>query len=309
MSETVGTSGSPAASSGPSSRGRRGGRGRGRGGGRGRGRGRVRPITVPRSSENPSENGHHVGLQQRISTFTQALLASDPVIPGLDQTVIIPPRRLHLTLGVMSLDRPSSSEQSQSSQRPKTLESAKALLDELKPRVMEILAGEKLRVGLKRVDIMRPDRGDLERAHVMWVGPSHEDEDAKRLKKVSNFLSEEFKKAGLIIDDKRPLKLHTTIVNTIYRKPRGKGRTPFSYAAIIASEAFRAVERPPEAAAAVIVSEMNVSTSSTREKTRGRAPLHVDFGDWDVDEIQICEMGSHGPEGEYVCVGKISLRS
>ena len=38
-----------------------------------------------------------------------------------------------------------------------------------------------------------------------------------------------------------------------------------------------------------------------------RGPVNVDFGTWDIDEVQICEMGSEGPEGEYVCVGKIPL--
>jgi activating signal cointegrator complex subunit 1 len=36
-------------------------------------------------------------------------------------------------------------------------------------------------------------------------------------------------------------------------------------------------------------------------------PVRVDLGTWDVDELQICEMGSHGPEGEYVCVARIAL--
>lgn len=50
---------------------------------------------------------------------------------------------------------------------------------------MEILGQERLRVSLRCMDIMKPERQDLERAHVMWVGPSHDGEDAKQLKKVS----------------------------------------------------------------------------------------------------------------------------
>lgn len=45
-----------------------------------------------------------------------------------------------------------------------------------------------------------------------------------------------------------------------------------------------------------------------------RAPLvsdsgavKVDFGTWDVGEIQICKMGSFGREGEYVSCGGVSL--
>ena len=43
-----------------------------------------------------------------MSTFTDALLAAEPAIPGLDATVVVPARRMHFTLGVMSLDREGS---------------------------------------------------------------------------------------------------------------------------------------------------------------------------------------------------------
>jgi activating signal cointegrator complex subunit 1 len=33
----------------------------------------------------------------------------------------------------------------------------------------------------------------------------------------------------------------------------------------------------------------------------------IDLGEWEVDEIQICEMGSHGAEGEYVSCGGIRV--
>jgi hypothetical protein len=36
-------------------------------------------------------------------------------------------------------------------------------------------------------------------------------------------------------------------------------------------------------------------------------PVLVDFGTWDVDELQICKVLDDGPRGEYVCVEKISL--
>ena len=118
-----------------------------------------------------------------MSAFTEGLLASSPAIPGLDESIVISPRRLHLTLGVMSLtDAP---EASSSATHPRTVEAALALLVQLRPQIMDILNGEELRVTLQRADIMRPERGDLERAHVMWVGPPLEGEDAARLKHVA----------------------------------------------------------------------------------------------------------------------------
>lgn len=67
-----------------------------------------------------------------------------------------------------------------------TLEEACSVLESLRKNVMELLGGERLRVGLERMDIMRPDRGDASRAHVMYVGPISDSEDAKRLKAVGS---------------------------------------------------------------------------------------------------------------------------
>ena len=51
-----------------------------------------------------------------------------------------------------------------------------------------------------------------------------------------------------------------------------------------------------------------IATSrSTSSRDRQKDVVQVDFGTYDVDEIQICEMGSHGPDNEYVSCGGIVL--
>lgn len=176
-----------------------------------------------------------------MSAFRQALLEHSPKIPGLEERILISPRRLHLTLGVMNLtesvDPDAKREPGSSSSRlvqddktdtpaatdVHTVQSAIDFLHRLKPRITEELGGGNLRVGLKLMDIMRPDKGDLTQAHIMWTGPSYEDEHAKRLKRVcgaccasglcpacadgyTEFVHKEFKNAGLVVDDRRPLK-------------------------------------------------------------------------------------------------------
>ena len=139
--------------------------------------------------------GHHPELRARMSNFTQSLLNS--AIPGLDKTIIIPARRLHLTLGVMSLTEVAQvnpnvpkhvgvpTNVNEPAPRPRTLATAIALLNELRPRITAIIQGRPLTASLRLVDIMRPDNGDLERAHVMWAGPSYQDEEGIRLKRVA----------------------------------------------------------------------------------------------------------------------------
>lgn len=90
---------------------------------------------------------------------------------------MIPPRRLHFTLGVMSLDVDK--------EKQRTLEMAKNVLQELRPKILEILGGEKLVVRLDRMDILKPERGRRERANVMWIGPSLESESATKLRRVA----------------------------------------------------------------------------------------------------------------------------
>lgn len=311
---------SPSSSRGSSYRSRGRGRGRGSYSGqprRGTGRGeRGEESSNPGGQHNSRGNatqpraplthflalplGHHPGLRTRVANFTNSLLESNPPIPGLDQSVIISPRRLHLTLGVMSL-----SHESTGTSAGKTLQDAAALLTQLKPEILARLEGNPLRVALNHVDIMRPERGDLEKAHVMWVGPAPGDEDTRRLKGVSEYLHREFIKAGLMVDEKRPLKLHCTVINTTYRKPRPRQRTPFSYASILEAPALKAIETHSGDRSGTT----DTPAGSTRgnEKPRGKSPISIDLGTWDIDEIQICEMGSWGPEGEYVCVAQCPL--
>jgi len=112
--------------------------------------------------------------------FGQSLLnETDPPISGLDQSVIVPPRRLHLTLGVMSLASTSSAFGPGGSTNPtaRTLGDAIRLLETLKPLVHDLVRSlstgpgrtRKVRVALNSMDTMKTEEGG--EAHVLWVGP------------------------------------------------------------------------------------------------------------------------------------------
>jgi AKAP7 2'5' RNA ligase-like domain len=50
--------------------------------------------------------GHHTELRNTVSSLTSSWLAHQPPIEGLDPSIVVQPRRLHFTLGVMTLNSP-----------------------------------------------------------------------------------------------------------------------------------------------------------------------------------------------------------
>jgi len=269
--------------------------------------------------------GHRAELREKLNTFTTALLASEPPIAGLDPSIVIPARRLHLTLGVMSLaDRSPSSSATPLGTAPqqsveRTLERAAALLQTLRPHVLAMLRGEDgsaepLRLSLQQIDALQFERGrdpsDV-RAHVLFAGPDLRSESAQRLKRVCDEIHRTFKDAGLLVDERRELKLHCTVLNTTYRKPRANGpRVPFSYSTVCSSAAVASLAAQNAAA----LQPSATPASAPRPPRRGEPnnashrPVSVSLGTWNIDEIQICRMGSWGSQGEYVADARCSIR-
>ncbi|TFK17635.1 hypothetical protein FA15DRAFT_675940 [Coprinopsis marcescibilis] len=339
------------------------GRGRGRGGWRGRGgseRGRGRGGGGGGFRSDVARPTHflalplqtHSTLRTRIGNFQSALLQHSPPITGLDPSIVIDPRRLHLTLGVMALVHPGeeadapSAEGREGLQPKKTTDDALALLRSLQPRISQLLlesgGGEGVKVLLEVLDVFPP--GATTGANVLYLGPemagidnlrhrssnaissSREDKRSwkERLWTVSNFVHQEFKKAGYIVE-KRPLKLHCTILNASHRKP--KRRLPFSYEDILNSSARATIEaiaqeRVEPSTVAVsddvssqlaqvteVLASTSISSPANRHPVDDRrgSPLSVDFGVYDVNDIQLWVMGSRGRNNEYVNLGGIKL--
>ncbi|KZS95178.1 hypothetical protein SISNIDRAFT_494566 [Sistotremastrum niveocremeum HHB9708] len=238
----------------------------------------------------PPVQGFHPGLREKVTAFTTALRQEESPIPGLHESIIVNPRKLHLTLGVLSLasdDNPANEADTH------TITSALNLLHSLSSKIGEILDGEKLLVPLDRMNIMKPDRGDPEQAHVMWIGPSDTSVYYPKLKQVcacSELIDRTFRAQGFVTE-KRPLKLHCTLLNTTYRRPRPRGnrRIPFSYSSILASTALKSILEEPS----TIID--------------AKRPTSVNLGTWEVQEVQLCEMGSTDADGAYRSVGGIVL--
>ncbi|KAH9968324.1 AKAP7 2'5' RNA ligase-like domain-containing protein [Lactifluus volemus] len=214
----------------------------------------------------PGAPQHHLNLDI-------SWLAHQPPIEGLDPSIVVQPRRLHFTLGVMTLNSSPNDRG-----HDHDLASATTLLDNLVPSIRTMLANNPLRVPLdcSRLKVMQPDPT---RAHVLYLEPDSRSSDGLRLRAVCDLVYNAFNQAGLLNDGNRPLKLHCTLLNTRHRRPqqpgqrRSAGRIPFSFSAF------------PQGT----VDNLNLGT-------------------WTVDELQICEMGSWTPDGAYVRVAGCDLR-
>ncbi|KDQ16020.1 hypothetical protein BOTBODRAFT_43642 [Botryobasidium botryosum FD-172 SS1] len=148
--------------------------------------------------------GQHADFRTHVSEFTDSLLASSSDIPGLDESIVISPMRLHLTLGVMCLsddpprqgptrsqgvgvgargdtELPSTSTLSpplpssvDGSPAPPSVQSALDLLRSLKPRLSQILAPQtQSQTRNPREDTWTKVRVPLERMDIM--PPEHGD--------------------------------------------------------------------------------------------------------------------------------------
>ena len=111
------------------------------------------------------------------------------------------------------------------------------------------------------------------------------------------------------------------MINTISRKPR-QPRLPFSFPSIVQLAAPTTVSHETALASALTTDQITsenadatgprvdgsdddvLAAAAPKEaKTRrrmGTTAVPLDMGTWGVDQIQLCEMGSHAPDGAYV---------
>ncbi len=105
-----------------------------------------------------------------MARFHSSLLQGS--VQGLDPSILIKPRRLHFTLGVMCLSKTSAGSNVESSSNH-TVESALALLRSLQPQVSALCAAGKsgtLRASLEQFGAFESKKG----ARVLWASPREE---------------------------------------------------------------------------------------------------------------------------------------
>lgn len=243
--------------------------------------------------------------------------------PAITEKAIRPVGAIHLTLGVMSLSSETLTEATEMLKQiqvpdllheakskglirapreglpvllqPDTTEPSEPRLDSLTqpispPPVSE--APKPITISLKSLVSMHPPH----KTSILYTAP---DDPSNRLHALCSILRTHFQDAGFLIEDTRSLKLHATLVNTIYakgRKPRGRGK--------------QQGETANSSAAQSGCTEAEAKKEIQEDRSEGhgpgsKAPLRINATDilerytgyvWaenvQLDRIAICEMGA-----------------
>ncbi len=196
----------------------------------------------------------HPTLRARVADLHAALN-----LPTPDSTLLAGPQRVHLTLGVMNLT-------------PESLPTALDLLHRL-PTLLPFTATPPT-ITLDTLDVLKKET--RRRAHVLWIGLSQPEPLFSQINRI-------FRDEGFITDT-RPLKLHMTLMNSTYRRPRTKRPQPFDYDAILQQ--------------AGVLECFGVQESEYVEH-----PLAVTMGSYEAPRVPLYKMGSWDTDGAYVSCG------
>jgi activating signal cointegrator complex subunit 1 len=273
-------------------------------------------------------------LEASIGKFKENVCSTTPVKPpqgvepaeeGNDSTLsadaIRPVGSLHLTLGVMSLDE---GKLAQANTLLQSLDVEKLLQEAALPQESQInitdtpdsapstpLATD--RVGIKASTLSdSPLTLSLEglepmqsptKTSILYIRPH---DPTNRLEPLCQALRKAFTEAGLLVPDTRPLRLHATIVNTIYIKGRKKNKKPKLAALEDKGGEVKTTEpdQPPSTKNANKEDGLQANTPNSGHGPSAKSSLYLDAtsllstyksyiwaSDIPISKIAICEMG------------------
>lgn len=256
---------------------------------------------------------------EEINEMSAAALQG-PLIP---EKAVRPIGSLHLTLGVMSLDEEKlvqAQDLLQSFDLNKLLHEASTpttKLDDVTVPATEVAATDPAERSLK-IDPLTISLESLEpmqsprKTSILYIKPQ---DPTNRLTPLSQALQTAFTEAGLLVHDTRPLKLHATIVNTIYvkgRKRRGKSKNEAEKPTSAPSEGAQEDKKVEETAqssdtqppSSTSSQPLTANTPSSGHGPSATSSLYLDAtnllpryanhvwaSDIPISRIAICEMG------------------
>ncbi|GAB5578463.1 activating signal cointegrator 1 complex subunit 1 isoform X2 [Prionailurus iriomotensis] len=129
---------------------------------------------------------------------------------GVDSTIFQNPRKLHLTIGMLVL----LSEQE--------IQQTCEMLQQCKEEFIDDISGGKpLEVEMAGIEYMNDDPGMVD----VLYAKVHMKDGSNRLQELVDRVLERFQASGLIVKEWNSVKLHATVMNTLFRKdPNAEGR-------------------------------------------------------------------------------------
>uniref|UniRef100_A0A8D1VVH9 Activating signal cointegrator 1 complex subunit 1 n=1 Tax=Sus scrofa TaxID=9823 RepID=A0A8D1VVH9_PIG len=153
---------------------------------------------------------NEVEVQERFLKFQEEVLEKCSMDHGVDSTIFQNPKKLHLTIGMLVL----LSEQE--------IQQTCEMLQQCKEEFIDDISGGKpLEVEMAGIEYMNDDPGMVD----VLYAKVHMKDGSNRLQELVDRVLERFQASGLIVKEWNSVKLHATVMNTLFRKdPNAEGR-------------------------------------------------------------------------------------
>ncbi|KEQ69752.1 hypothetical protein M436DRAFT_55322 [Aureobasidium namibiae CBS 147.97] len=258
----------------------------------------VNSVSQPQLEASIGKFKEHVCSAVPVQASQEVESAADKSnVSTLHPEAVRPLGSLHLTLGVMSLDEAKLAQatallesldlgnllqeatSSQTSQVKTTDTSATTLNSAPPTSTIKALTLQSLPLTLS-LEGLEPMQSPT-KTSILYLRPH---DQTNRLQPLCQALRKVFTVSGLLVPDTRPLRLHATIVNTIYIKGRKKNNKPTSEATQAKDAGANTPDsgHGPSAKSSLYLDA--TSLLSTYES-------HVWASDIPISKIAICEMG------------------
>uniref|UniRef100_A0A2K5XWI7 Activating signal cointegrator 1 complex subunit 1 n=1 Tax=Mandrillus leucophaeus TaxID=9568 RepID=A0A2K5XWI7_MANLE len=153
---------------------------------------------------------NEVEVQEGFLRFQEEVLAKCSMDHGVDSSIFQNPKKLHLTIGMLVL---LSEEEIQ-----QTCEMLQKCKEEF---INDISGGKPLEVEMAGIEYMNDDPGMVD----VLYAKVHMKDGSNRLQELVDRVLERFQASGLIVKEWNSVKLHATVMNTLFRKdPNAEGR-------------------------------------------------------------------------------------
>ncbi|XP_022095063.1 activating signal cointegrator 1 complex subunit 1-like [Acanthaster planci] len=212
-------------------------------------------------------------LQDRFQEFKEDVLRNSRGDESLDESLFQKPAKLHLTVGTMVL------------MSKKEVAQAQELLEKCKEEIIQpLLKDSFLLVKLEGLEYMNDDPGKVD----VLYGKAIMKDGSNKLQVICDSLMNRFVSAGLMQQDYDRVKIHITLINTLFRR-----------------------EPDAEDGSKRTKGRRDGRAEKVREAFNAKRILknfgEYFFGDCLISSIHISQRGSYGKDGYYLPVASVPV--